>query len=90
MDMWIGVCHGYPVIGYCFFGATTVMVNDFESVRVTDILTTTCPICGAGIVLEGSLDVLAEDLGVTRVNDPATYGVGSGIAATGSPDVIVD
>jgi len=87
LDVWVGTCHGVPIVGYALMGAATVYDNDMPVIRTTDLLMTSCPICGAGYVVDASPDVFAEDLGITRLGDFVAYSAGSGQSGTGSPDV---
>jgi len=87
LDLMLGCCHGYSVVGYCLFSQSTVFDNDFNVVRTSDIIQTTCPICGVGFAVMSSPDVHAEPLKVVRMGDSVVFSSGSGIAAGGSPDV---
>lgn len=87
MDLWVGSCHGSPIVGFNMKASPNVKNNDFEVVRVMDVLLTSCPKCGGGIVTVGSPNVYANDFPVHRVGDAVNYGAGSGVSALGSPDV---
>lgn len=77
----------FPWVGTPVKGAPSTLINGLPAVRVGDLYSTTCPICGTGTALTGRPDVPIEGPPEHRKGDVIQTPGGFGTTIVGSPSV---